>query len=633
MSSFFTLPASQRKRKRDDRATAPASKKRGVSGNGNSGEKKGKGRREREESISESELDDDEELSSSAESAASAASEESEPESDEGETAADKRLKLAERYLENIREEVDEVGFDAAEIDRDLIAERLKEDVDEFKGRVFRQIAAQLSFSTASHSFFRADTQTTTSIAVHPPYVYTVSKDKTLIKWELATPTPAGSSESDNANGAGGRRPRPQRKKPKNIKYTRGLQKVAESEEQQGHTGNILAVAVSPSGKYVATGGADKKLIIWDAATLTPQKTFTHHRDAVSGLAFARHISSMSSGEQLFSGSFDRTIKTWSLSASGHAYVETLFGHQDHVTNLAAMTIDQCVSVGARDRTARLWKVIDETQLVFRGGSAKAQYQENNIDCVAVIPPNHFVTGSDSGSICLWSIHKKKPIYTIPLAHGLDPLPPLDELSPEVDKETAAQNSRFLRPTPRWITALTTLPGTDIVLSGSWDGWIRAWKISEDKKMIYPLGTVGGGAITPSPSSQLQETLRFDSDMMEVDQNNKHRELSEEAESEPLLKGVVNDIAVFERRPEHTKPGQKPKKSKSKTGDKSAPEPRGLCIVAALGKEPRFGRWKCFKNNNHDGPASEGRNGAVVFEVPFAEGAPVESAEDAPTTA
>ncbi|KAL1858488.1 pre-rRNA processing protein [Paecilomyces lecythidis] len=620
MSSFFTLPASQRKRKREDRATAPASKKRGVSGNGDDKEKKGKGRKERDESISESELDDDEELSGSAES-----EEESESESDDGETAAEKRLRLAESYLENIREEVDDVGFDAAEIDRDLIAERLKEDVDEFKGRVFRQIAAQLSFSTASHSFFRADTQSTTSIAVHPPYVYTVSKDKTLVKWELATPN----SGSDNANREDGRRARPQRKKPKNIKFTRGIQKVAETDEQQGHTGSILAVAVSPSGKYVATGGADKKLIIWDAATLTPQRTFTHHRDAVSGLAFARHISSMSSGEQLFSGSFDRTIKTWSLSDSGHAYVETLFGHQDHVTNLAAMTIDQCVSVGARDRTARLWKVIDETQLVFRGGSSKAQYHENNIDCVAVIPPNHFVTGSDSGNLCLWSIHKKKPVHTIPLAHGLDPLPPLDELSPEVDKETAAQNSRFLRRMPRWITALTTLPGTDIVLSGSWDGWIRAWKISEDKKMIYPLGAVGSGAIMSSPSSQLKDTLRFDSDVMELDQNNKDREGSEEAESEPLLKGVVNDIAVFERRPEHTKPGQAEKKSKSKAGGKSGAEARGLCIVAALGKEPRFGRWKCFKNNNHDGPTSEGRNGAVVFEVPFSEGAPVESLDDA----
>ena len=45
------------------------------------------------------------------------------------ETAAERRLRLAEQYLENVKGEVDEVGFDADEIDRDLIAERLQEDV------------------------------------------------------------------------------------------------------------------------------------------------------------------------------------------------------------------------------------------------------------------------------------------------------------------------------------------------------------------------------------------------------------------------------------------------------------------------------------------------------------------------
>jgi len=513
---------------------------------------------------------------------------------------------------------------------------------DESKGRLYRQIASQLSFSTASHTFFRADTQSTTSVAVHPPYVYTVSKDRTLIKWELAKPSPAGASTADGADGASKRPPRPQRKKPKNIKFVKGLQKVAESNEKQGHTGAILTVAVSPSGKFVATGGADKKLIIWDADTLTPMKTFTQHRDAVSGLSFVRHILSNTSGEQLFSGSFDRTIKTWSLSSGGHAYVETLFGHQDNVSSVAAMTTDQCVSVGARDRTARLWKVVDETQLVFRGGSSKnSPYQEYNIDCVAPIPPDHFVTGSDSGSISLWSIHKKKPLYTIPLAHGLDPLPPVTQLSSEVDEKTAAHNSRHLRRQPRWITALATLPGTDIVLSGSWDGWIRAWRVSEDKKMIHPLGPVGGGSkisLTRSPSSpslQLKQTLQFDAaagDAMDVDrsQPQKKDNNNDSEEPEPLLKGVVNDIAVFERRPEFAKPGQslnldssnKSKSSKSKknnnnNNNNSGPEPRGLCIVAALGKEHRFGRWKCFANNYYDGPSSQGRNGAVVFEVPF----------------
>lgn len=414
----------------------------------------------------------------------------------------------------------------------------------------------------------------------------------------------------------------------------RGLREISGNKERQGHSGNILTVAVSPSGKYVATGGADRKLIIWDAETLTPLKTFTHHRDAVSGLSFARQISKNSPGEQLFSGSFDRTIKTWSLSSAGHAYVETLFGHQDNVTSVASMVTDQCVSVGARDRTARLWKIIDETQLVFRGGSSKhAEYQDNSLDCVAVIPPAHFVTGSDSGSLSLWSMHKKKPLYTIPLAHGLDPIPPLDELSPEVDRDTAAHNSRFLRRMPRWITALATVPGTDIILSGSWDGWIRAWRVSEDKKIISPLGPVGAGpcSLLSAPSSlKLQQTLILDGvsdhDTMTLDAQ---REQGTEGgkEPEPLVKGVVNDIAVFERRPESSKLDQG-FTSKSKSSRLSKPshktesnspgsESRGLCIVAALGKEHRLGRWNCFANNHYDGPSSQGRNGAVVFEVSF----------------
>ncbi|KAJ5172474.1 hypothetical protein N7492_005067 [Penicillium capsulatum] len=618
MSSFFTVPASQRKRKRDDRA-APAAKKRGVDAKH---EQEGRRAAKRDESISGSDLDEDEDALKDEGSSESDSD-------DEGETAADRRLKLAERYLDNVRDDVgEEVGFDAAEIDRDLIAERLKEDVDEFKGRVFRRIASKLSFSTASHSFFRSDTQTTTSIALHPPYAYTVSKDKTLIKWELATPAAPESSEANDKKGSSKRPPAPQRKKPKRVKYVRGMRKIGETGEEAGHTGTILSVAVSPSGKFVATGGADNKLVIWDAETLTPTKTFTQHRDSVSGLAFARHISTMSSGEQLFSGSLDRTIKTWSISSAGHAYVETLFGHQDHVTGIAAMTIDECLSVGSRDRTARIWKVVDETQLVFRGGaSKKAPYHENTMDCCAALPPNHFVTGSDSGSISLWSIHKKKPLYTIPLAHGLDPIPPLDELSPEVNQETAAQNSRFLRRTPRWITALASVPGTDIVLSGSWDGCIRAWCISDDKKTIIPMGPVGTGSLGQStldtPSKQLNHSLSFNTTSPDG-LNAEKQPTDQKDESESLIKGIVNGIAVFERRPEATEPNQPRSASKPQPQSKNQSQPRGLCIVAAVGKEHRLGRWQCY-GNNYDG--TNGRNGAIVFEVPFT--SPQDIEEDA----
>lgn len=122
MSSFFTVPASQKKRKREDRAAAPGSKKRGVDANGDSGAKGRGARKQRDESVSGSDIDEDEASTASR-------SEDESGSDDEDETAAERRLKLAERYLDNVRDEVDEVGFDAAEIDRDLIAERLKEDV------------------------------------------------------------------------------------------------------------------------------------------------------------------------------------------------------------------------------------------------------------------------------------------------------------------------------------------------------------------------------------------------------------------------------------------------------------------------------------------------------------------------
>ena len=41
----------------------------------------------------------------------------------------------------------------------------------------------------------------------------------------------------------------------------------------------------------------------------------------------------------------------------------------------------------AADRTVRLWKVADESQLVYRGHTA-------SIDCVAQLSANAFVSGS-----------------------------------------------------------------------------------------------------------------------------------------------------------------------------------------------------------------------------------------------
>ena len=466
----------------------------------------------------------------------------------------------------------------------------------ETKGRMYRRIASDLSFSEASRSFFRADTQSTTSVAVCPPYAYTVSKDITIIKWELYPPRqPTTTSTKEAAttkeSPSKPKKPPPPRRKPKQVAYTRGSLSHAKSPSYRHHTASILAIAASSDGKFLATGGRDKRLIVWDAATLKPLRVFTQHRDAVIALAFRRGTN------QLFSASADRTIKTWSLNEL--AYVETLFGHQDAVVDIAALAQEHCVSVGARDRTARLWKVVEESQLVFRGGTtdrdlkrSKVQsgdhkaYAEGSIDRIAMIDEDTFVTGSDNGSLSLWATHKKKPLHTLPLAHGADPPLPPDEATAELKLEHVRPGLRQAR----WITALAAVPYSDLILSGSWDGSLRAWRVSEDKKKLEAICVVGH-LETPSHSSTVNNSILpingDDATLLPSTPDNAP-ENENASQQQQVVRGIINDIAVFER------------------GDRGKD---GLCVVVAVGKEQRLGEWKKIKGQG-------AKNGAVVFEVP-----------------
>lgn len=43
------------------------------------------------------------------------------------------------------------------------------------------------------------------------------------------------------------------------------------------------------------------------------------------------------------------------------------FGHHEEVTGVDCLMRERPVSSGGNDRTVRLWKILEETQLVFQG--------------------------------------------------------------------------------------------------------------------------------------------------------------------------------------------------------------------------------------------------------------------------
>ena len=598
MSSFFTAPVGEKKRKRPSASEGPKKRLATTKTGGTSKSTPGKGTAksqaapkkaiERDDSISGSDLDTDDEVHPDDRDSDDSGASDNDSEH-EGETAAEKRLRLAQRYLEKTRKEVDELqgewDFDAEEIDRDLLAERLQEDVAEAKGKVYRNLVAELDFGHAAHTQWRWNSGTVTSVAVCAPFAYTTTKDGQLVKWRLQDLPKDQWPQTTKKKPK--KPPAPPKRRPERVCTSKSNPSKAKDRTFQGHTAAaLLTVKASQDGKFVVTGGIDRRMVVHDAETLKPIKAFTQHRDAVTGLAFRRGTN------QIFSCSKDRTVKVWSLDEL--AYIETLFGHQDEIPDIDALAGERCVSVGARDRTARYWKVPEESQLVFRGGASEKKSKkkskdgepqqdltnEGTMDRVAMIDDELFVTGSsENGALALWSINRKKAVHTVPAAHGIEPAAKPEEVSAEKNPDP---KKVVPTPQPRAITALRTIPYSDVILSGSYDGCVRVWQLSEDKKKILPVGVLGepnssANSATPTEEEEVEEQLNGVS----------HEKKPEQRKNGGgLVRGVVNDIAIFER------------------GERGRD---GVCVVVATGKEMRLGRWKHIK---------DGRCGAMVFEIP-----------------
>lgn len=401
--------------------------------------------------------------------------EDDEEEDFKNENEADKRRRLAKKYLDELKASLggsggaddDEEGsgnfaFDAKDLDDEIIRSRLKKDVAEQKGWVYKYYSKQLG-DILKRKITRVHNNCLTTVSVSHPYLFTASKDIEISKWDIRDPL----------------------KNPKLLKTVKGgMDKYDLSKEhaENGHFDQIFTSAVSPDGKYLVTGGKDGRIIVWSTNSLACIRVLEtkNRKGEVLSMAFRRN------SDQLYVACADLKVRTYSINQL--AQLETLYGHQDLVVDIAALGLERCVTVGSRDRTALLWKIADETRLTFRGGDSHDKYKdpaaaaepiffEGSIDCVSMIDDSHFITGSDNGNLSLWSLNKKKPLFTNRISHGIQPALESYVASAEVDNEKGLQ--QVPPPQPFWITSVHAIPYADVFITGSWDGSLRVWKLDE----------------------------------------------------------------------------------------------------------------------------------------------------------
>ncbi|KAK9883301.1 hypothetical protein WA026_001482 [Henosepilachna vigintioctopunctata] len=354
---------------------------------------------------------------------------------DENETAQDKKLRLAKIYLQELERLEKEKLCNEDEVDKSLISKRLKDDYLKETGKFKSFIADQYSDDKLEGFDVikcREQTGTVTCICVSSDnkYLFSGSKDGIIVKWNIETKRKEGVL------------PFVKHQTPENV---------------TGHNSKIMSIAISTDDLYLAIGEESSNIQIWNPSTLKHIKTFKGHSKSITGVGFKKnsHI--------LYSCSADRSVKVWNLGEM--MYVETLFGHQDNITSLDALYKDRVITSGSRDGTLRIWKITEESQLVYNGHSG-------SIDIVKLINEECFISGGEDGQICLWSCMKKKPVFVIKDAHGIDP--------------TNGQAN--------WICSIATLTNTDLFATGSCNGFVKLWKLGENfrsAQFLFEIPVVG----------------------------------------------------------------------------------------------------------------------------------------------
>lgn len=178
--------------------------------------------------------------------------------------------------------------------------------------------------------------------------------------------------------------------------------------KQQGHFNNMSQLAYSPSGMYVASGGEDGKVKVWNTLNGQCFVTFNEHTAAITGLQFKSNSqvvcsSSLdgtarafdlnryrnfrtfttpqpvqfsclcldSSGDLVAAGGFDVfDIFVWSMQ-TGHL-LQTLSGHEGPISGLAFTPKSTPVLASSSwDKNVRTWDVFD-------GKNSKETYNLNS---------------------------------------------------------------------------------------------------------------------------------------------------------------------------------------------------------------------------------------------------------------
>jgi WD40 repeat protein len=154
----------------------------------------------------------------------------------------------------------------------------------------------------------------------------------------------------------------------------------------------IITIAISPDGAYIASSSKNSTSIrIWCLTSNVQLKLLEHHQDEITGLIYSADNSI------LVSSSHDKTVSVWDTRSESCR--KHLIGHKDVVNCVDISGDSTLIASGSDDKTIRIWNTMSSQQLrIFKG--SKSRVKSIKFD----LPNSLLISGHKNCTIRVWNV-------------------------------------------------------------------------------------------------------------------------------------------------------------------------------------------------------------------------------------
>lgn len=171
----------------------------------------------------------------------------------------------------------------------------------------------------------------------------------------------------------------------------------------KGHSHIVSDVVMSSDGQFALSGSWDKTLRLWDLSASKTTRMFSGHTKDVLSVAFS------ADNRQIVSGSRDKTIKLWNtLGVCKYTIQEE--GHSDWVScvRFSPNTANPIIVSSSWDKKVKVWNLTNCKLKTNHHGHS------GYLNCVTVSPDGSLcASGGKDGNAMLWDLNEGKHLYTL----------------------------------------------------------------------------------------------------------------------------------------------------------------------------------------------------------------------------